>query len=256
MRFQRLAAATVTIAAIIGLSGCASGSTGPTASTGSTGAAPAPSASVTPVGDPLAEFITAAKTLEKETMRFSMTMPGGIDASGSFDLPGSKADMTMTMGAEKFAMRLIGKTLYMKYDTEWMSLDVSKLPANSPMNPSNMAANTEFYTEAATNVQRTGDSFKGTLDIAKSPTADAESLKALGGKSTEVPFTAEVDDKGRLIEMTIDMTQLAPAAGKMTAKYYDFGTKVVVKAPPASQVKPMPKEMLKILAAQGKTTKA
>ncbi|GIE79678.1 hypothetical protein Aph02nite_56280 [Actinoplanes philippinensis] len=257
MKFQRLAAATVTLTAAIGIGGCATGSSG------TAPAAPAPTVSATPVTDPLEDFVAATKSLEKESMKVSMTMTSVLEASGSFDIPGGKADMTMRVtdggDSEEFSIRLVGKTLYMKLEqgsgADWMSLDVSALPAGNSLNPKNMV-NTQLYTDAAVDVTRAGNVFQGKLDLAKAPDSADAGLRALGKKGINVPFTAEIDDQGRLTELSLDMTVLHAKAGKMTAKYFDFGTEVKVAAPPAGEVAPMPKEMVKILAAEGQTAKA
>jgi hypothetical protein len=245
MRFQRLAVTTVTLAAVVlGLGGCNSGA-GDSASTGSE-----PAKSSAPAVSALDEFVAASKKLSGETLRMKMSMPGGMEATGVSDFANRKVEMTMTvaMGSDpiKMSVRLIDQTLFMKYGaaTEWMSVDVSKLSPGSTLNPENMF-NAEALVSAATEVQRNGDSFSGTIDMTKSPTADPASLKALGAKATAVPFTGKVDGEGRLTEMVIDTSGLGAGASTITTKYYDFGTEVDVEAPPAAQVKPMPADMLK-----------
>lgn len=256
MSFQRLAVASVTIAAIVGLGGCNSGSK----DSGSNGAAPV--ATTTASTTPIEEFVAASKKLGDETMKMKMSMPGGVEATGFADLANKKLDMTMKMteGTESvdIAMRLVGETLYMKMDPtsdKWMSLDVSKLPAGNSLNPENLV-NAKDFAAAAVDVKLEGDNFSGTLDMTKSPSADAATLKALGSKATAVPFTAKRDSEGRLIELVIDMSGMGAGAGKITTTYYDFGSKVDVAAPAASEVTPMPEDMLKAFTAQGQTAGA
>ncbi|MEU4162735.1 hypothetical protein [Actinoplanes sp. NPDC026670] len=256
MSFQRLAAASVTIAAIVGLGACSSGSQ----NSGSTGAAPV--ATTTAAATPVEEFVAASKKLGTETMKMKMVMPGGIEATGSADLANKKLDMTMkmSMGTESLdiAVRLVGETMYMKMGPtgdKWMSLDVSKLPKGNSLNPENLA-NAEAFAAAAVDVKLDGDNFSGTLDMTKSPTADPESLKALGAKATAVPFTAKRDSEGRLTELVIDMSGMGAGSGKITTTYYDFGTKVDVAAPAASEITPMPEDMLKAFTSQGQTAGA
>ncbi|WP_433794782.1 hypothetical protein [Actinoplanes sp. CA-252034] len=262
MSLQRLAAAMMALTAAIAIGGCTTGSAG-SGATGPGRTGPAPIISATPTADPLDEFVAATEALQKESMKVSMSMASVLEASGSFDMPGGKADMTMRMTSggdtEEFSIRLVGKKLYMKMEEisgpDWMSLDVSALPAGNSLNPKNMV-NTQLYVDAAVDVTRTGDSFQGKLDLSKAPDSADAGLRALGKKGTVVPFTAEVDDKGRLTEISLDLTVLHAQAGKMIAKYSDFGTEVKVAAPPAAEVAPMPKEMLKMLAAEGQTATA
>ncbi|MBW6438879.1 hypothetical protein KZ829_34630 [Actinoplanes hulinensis] len=244
MRFQRLTVVTVTIAALAGMGGCGSATTDSK-----------PAATTQAAADPLAEFVAASKKLGTETMKMKMEMPGGIEASGVSDLAGKKVDMVMSVGAAgqtmEIAVRLVGDEMFMKYGAtagaKWWRLDVSKLPASSSMNPKNMA-DASAFAQAAVKVEKNGDTFSGTLDMTKSPTADPESLKALGDKASAVPFTAKVDGEGRLTELVIDMSSLGAGAGKMTTTYSDFGTPVSVEAPPAAEVTEMPAEMLKSLS--------
>jgi len=132
---------------------------------------------------------------------------------------------------------------------KWMHIDAAKVPAGSPFSmESNDPKSAAKLIESAAQVEKTGPGrFSGVLDMTKSPTVDADSIKALGAKANAVPFTAEADDQGRLVELVIDMAAVMPGAGKMTTTYSDFGTDVRVEAPPASEVIEMPKEMLGVV---------
>lgn len=249
MRFQRLAAATVTMVALIGLGACG------TSESADPKAADPKAAATTAAADPLAEFVAASKRLSGETMKMKMTMPGVMESNGSADLKNRKLDMVMAISAGGQSMemntKLVGNTMYLQYGgkgTPWMRLDVSKLPAGSQLNPENMA-NAEAFAQAAVDVKKGADgTFSGTLDMTKSPTSDPASLKALGDKAKAVPFTAKADSEGRLVELVIDMSALGAGATKMTTTYSDFGTPVTVEAPPAAEVKDMPADMLKIFS--------
>jgi hypothetical protein len=177
--------------------------------------------------------------------------------------------MSMDMGAlgedSKIELRKVGDDVYLKFgavgqmlggksDKAWMHVDAAKLPAGSSftiMSPEDPAGTKAMIT-AMTKVERVGaNGFKGSLDLAKSPTYNKkDSLKALGG-NTLVPFTAATDDQGRLVELTLDMSGLGastgagavPGGGKMKTTYSDFGTEVSVEAPPAAEVQELPAEL-------------
>lgn len=257
MRNRRVAIAGLALVATIGLTGCGPNSTGESASgAGSTAAEQAKPA------DPAAELAAAATRLSEESLKFKMTMAAGLNAEGVANADGSQADMSMVMGGSTgqgitVAMRKIDDDVWVKYEGElgsmlgakadkWMHIDSSKLPADSPfaMSGSNPKDASKMIA-ATTDVTKDGDrSYQGVLDMTKAPGTDAKSLAALGDKASAVPFTAAVDAEGRLVELVIDVESLAPGGGKMTTTYYDFGTDVSVKAPPAKDVVEMPKEML------------
>jgi hypothetical protein len=157
-------------------------------------------------------------------------------------------------------LRKIGTDVYMKFDgalgavlgdkaDKWMHIDAAKVPEGSPFSmEANDPRNAAEMLAASAQVQKTGDrTFQGVLDMTKSPTADEESLRALGDKAKAVPFTAKADQQGRLVELVIDLAAIAPSSGKMTTTYSDFGTPVSVQAPPAAEVIEMPKEMLGVV---------
>jgi hypothetical protein len=188
-----------------------------------------------------------------------MTMAAGLNAEGVANADGSQADMTMTMdmGGEstKIAMRKIGDDVYVKFDGalgarlggkggKWMHADASRLPAGSAFAMQGNPKDASKLIAATTNVEKTGEgSYQGVLDMTKAPNTNKKSLEALGDKAKAVPFTAKVDDQGRLTELVVDLGAIAPGAGQMTTTYSDFGTEVSVKAPPAGNVVEMPAEL-------------
>ena len=102
----------------------------------------------------------------------------------------------------------------------------------------------------AATVTKTGDTpFKGVLDLTRAPDLARKTIAGLGAKAAAVPFTAQTDLKGRLIQLIVDMGAVSPGAGRMGFAYSDFGTPVTVQAPPAAQVTEMPKELLSLVNA-------
>jgi hypothetical protein len=266
MSNRRLAIAGLALVAALGLTGCGPADGQAQPGTGAPAAAEQ--------GDPAAALAAAAQKLGEQSLRFEMQMIGSITASGAADPKAGKAQMAMDMGAlgdgNKIELRKVGNDVYLQFggavgqmlggqsDKKWMHVDAAKLPAGSSftiMSPDDPAGTKAMIT-AMTKVERSGaNGFRGSLDLAKSPTYNkAGSLKALGG-NTLVPFTAKTDDQGRLVELTLDMSGLGasagagavPGDGKVKTTYSDFGTKVAVEAPPAAEVQELPAELAGML---------
>jgi hypothetical protein len=261
MKMGRLAVTGVTLVALAGLSACGDKNT-PTASTGGTGSSVAATAAATTAAAasaPTEELVAAANKLTSSTGKIHMTMVGGITADGAFDSANKLVDMKMLMpGAGDISVRQVGNDLYMKYGGaaaasfahgKWMHIDASKMPSTSALSlEKNDPRNSAKMLEQATDVTKTGDgTFSGTIDIAKSPTATEQLLAMLKGKSTMVPFTAEVNSDGYLSKMSLDMDSVVAGAGQTVATYSDMGTKVSVAAPPKSKTVEMPASALKLM---------
>ncbi len=252
---RRLAVAGIALFAALGLTAC---------QTDKDGTATPTTAPPAVAHDPAAakELVAAAKKLGQDTVKVDMQMGGGVTMAGAMDPKAGKAEMTMKMTTgEPSDIRIvkIDDDLYLKFSgglgqlagSNWMKLDAADLKAGSnfAIMPKGDPTGANALAKAATQVARTADGYSGLLDISKAPTLNKDSLKALGAKSSTVPFTAKVDPSGRLVEMTVDMSQLSPSAGAMTTRYSGFGDTVTVKAPPSSQVTAPPKELAGLINA-------
>ncbi|GAB1642855.1 hypothetical protein [Krasilnikovia sp. MM14-A1259] len=255
MRNRRLAFAGLALATAITLTGC-----GPKDNATSAGA-PAGTATkqAATQADPTTELAAAVAKLNQDTMRVSMTMAGSVHGGGVADPKAQTAELTMDMGdigqGTKMQLRKVGTDIYLKIGGElgkvtgsgdkWMHLDATKLPAGSSvgMMSGDDPAGAKTLMKAVTEVKRSGDTYTGTLDLSKSPQYNSDKLKALGGKATTVPFTARVDDQGRLTELTVDMERVAAGAGQLKSTYSDFGTAVSVSRPPKSEVTELPSQL-------------
>jgi hypothetical protein len=265
MKTRRLAIAGAAVAAIIGVAGCGpkdQATSGATPAAGASGAA----AATTAPADPKSEFEAAVAQVGDSPVKIKMSMVGGITMTGGIDAQGRKADITMDLGPSGgMDMRQVGTDLYVKAKGQvaatvggksgkWMHIDTAKVPESSALNVQNNDPKiTAKILAASTDVQKTGDkAFAGKVDLTKSPTFKASSAAAMGSiadKLKAVPFTAKLDSQGRLSSIVFDLEAIAPGAGKMTTDYSDFGTPVVAKAPPASEVIPMPSSFRKAMGA-------
>ncbi|WDZ86852.1 hypothetical protein [Micromonospora cathayae] len=207
-----------------------------------------------------------ASTKELSKGDFSFTMAGGeLNGAGKVHMPTKSAEMTMTGGDASDDLAMEMHLVFIDTDT-WVKIQFSGAMATAA--PGNLnsgkyqhldrsrikgvkdlefdfadvdPAGSEALTKAITEVRKTGEGmYAGTLDATKatgSDVLDAETVKALAGQASAVPFTAKLDAQGRLTEFGIEV----PAAGTAKAQnllitYSDYGATTPVQQPPADQV--------------------
>ncbi|MEO3744374.1 hypothetical protein [Plantactinospora sp. B5E13] len=64
-----------------------------------------------------------------------------------------------------------------------------------------------------------------------------------------MPFTAKVDEQGRLTEISVDTKSVSPMLGEMRVAYDNFGKPVEIRKPDPSEVSDMPDELLGLMNA-------
>ncbi|MDG4767589.1 hypothetical protein O7632_26365 [Solwaraspora sp. WMMD406] len=219
-------------------------------------------------GDAREALIAATTKLNEDTVQVAMTMAmganGSMEATGSLDPVNKRAryEMFMGVGSElmKINMIMLEQDLYMRIAGDemaemsdvWLHVDTSKIPDGSAfdMMPDGDPAGAANMIEGLVDVEWTSDTtMSGTIDMTKSSTADPEMLDALGDRATAVPFTATLDDEGRLVELVVDTASLAPGMGTIEARYSNFGAPVSVEAPTDGEIMPLPDAMLGMLEA-------
>ncbi|MDI6105728.1 hypothetical protein QLQ12_44840 [Actinoplanes sp. NEAU-A12] len=256
MRTRRSAVAGLALATVIAAGGC-SGAGDEGAGQGSP---PAPTASI----DPSAELTAAAKKLEEQSLRVAMTVPGAMNVSGVADAKNNRADLTMTgaKGGDSRELRvlLVGTDFYLQIkgplgvrtgvDGLWMRSDASELPADNVLNPDKFI-DAQVFIDGVRKVEKVGaGTFKGLLDPVTSPAADPGASASPAAEADAMPFTAQVDDQGRLTELVIEpsASDAQGAAGSaMKVRYSDFGAPITVEAPSRDKVREMPAELRKAL---------
>jgi hypothetical protein len=248
MRIRRLTIAGVALVAAIGVAGC-----GPA----NDKASPAATVATSKPADAAAALAAAGTKASAQSLRVTMTMGGGISMSGVTDPKTKKSDMTMKLGALGGDARMlrVGDDMYMKFSNSaikqltggkaWLHMNLTT--AGLPLGTTDPLQAAKAL-ESAASVQRVGDSgFKGTLDMSKVLAQSGQKAPASAPAVKDVPFTAKVDDQGRLVEMTMDMSGYSAQLGTMKATYSDFGTPVSVTAPAKSQVAEMPAQLKKTI---------
>jgi hypothetical protein len=237
----------------IGLAGCgtttAPGVT-PTPSAGS-GEPSAPSAAT-------AELTAAAQKLNDDTVKVTLES-SAVRSTGDLDPKADKATMSMKIGANSSVdLRTIGDDAWLQATGvpgvepgKWLHIDGARLAGTSfDTLPDGDAAGAGKFVERMADVNKSGDgSYQGTIDLTK-VAGSGVSVDVLGGKGNSVPFTAAVDDQGRLSKLTIDLSSIDPQLGTMTTTYSDFGAPVTVAQPPAAQVVEAPDSLLQALGAK------
>jgi hypothetical protein len=245
-------------AVALAVSGCAAdGDAAPGASAPAT-AAPSASGDVGPA-DPAAAAALASATSALGTTSFKITVTSGpgLKLIGLMDAPNSTGTGTLTSSSQNTEIEvktlIVGQDLYLQVPgitkgSTWTHVDVSRLPegANVGLRPGQIdPANTSQLLTSTTDVQQVDSrSYKGTLDLTKAAGVaglDQASIKTWGDQAQDVPFTAGLDEQGRLSALTI---QLPAANGQQSQPleilYTDYGTKVDAKKPAASEITEAP----------------
>lgn len=252
MKTRRLAIGGISLFAAIslGIAGCGSGSGSST-----TGGNDKGSTTITQL-TPQERLAEAAQHINKETAKIKLES-SALTADGLMDPANKKMSMTVKMSvvgqSMDMQMIVLDKDVYVKMaglpgmGDKWMHIDGSAVKSGSTLDelfPDGDPGGVRRMLDGMVDVQPDGErGFKGTIDLTKSPTAN-ETIKAMGDKA-KVPFTARLDEQGRLVELTIDMTPVEPEAGKMTVSYSDFGVPVTIEKPAASEIIEAPAELAK-----------
>ncbi|WP_164842203.1 hypothetical protein [Actinoplanes solisilvae] len=259
MRTPRLAglglAATATVA--LALAGCDGGS-GSTTS-GASAPASASGSAAASAADPAAVEALTKATSQLGTTSFKVTatsgtgfkLNGAVDpaqGNGTADLSAKGPNAEVTVKT-----LLAGQDLYLQVPGitkagTWTHVDVARLPegANVGLRPGQIdPVNTSNLLNSSTDVRSTGDnSYAGTLDLSKAiglAGVSQVTIDETGAQAQKVPFTAKLDEQGRLSALTVDIPATnGQAAQPLEVSYTDYGVPVSVTKPAASEVTEAP----------------
>jgi hypothetical protein len=247
--------------ATLAVAGCTTNDGDATPSPGGSG--PAPGASVSAgTADPAAAAALGAATAALGTTSFKITMTSGttLSLTGLMDAPNGKGTGTLELKGSGAGITvqslLVDQDLYVRVPgvtngDNWTHIDVARLPegANIGMRPGQIdPANTAKLLTSTTDVQQVDPrSFRGSLDLTKAVGVtgiDKVTVDSWGTAASSVPFTAGLDDQGRLTELTIDLPAVTgQQAQPLEVLYTDYGTAVVAEKPAASAVTEAPEEL-------------
>jgi len=247
----------VMAAVALTVSGCTADGTTPGAGATSSDSPSAPSSSS--AADPAAAAALGQATAALGTSSFKLTLTSGpgvklvalVDAPNSagtatLNITGPNADITVKS-------LLVGQDLYAQVPgitkaNTWTHLDIAKLPAgaNVGLRPGQIdPANTAQLLTSTTDVQQVdARSFKGNLDLTKATGItglDQVTVDSLGANAQKVPFTAGLDEQGRLSALTIQLPAVnGQQSQPLEVLYSDYGTPVEAKRPSAAEITEAP----------------
>jgi hypothetical protein len=264
VKYRRFAVAGIGALAVasLGLAACSSTSNSASAGSATTSASP----SVAPAD----ALVAAATSLNGKGYDMTLTA-ASVTGKGSVD-PTNHAvtfDAKASEGGQTFELNLtgIGSDLWAKIDlgalnsqvgldpTKWIKIDATKVDESSiGLNLSNLSDVLDIgsLTKAVSNVQRTDAThLTGTIDLTSltgTEKPDADALKKAGAAAKSVPFTATLDDQGRLSDLKINGDSIDSGLSVDIA-LSNVGSPTAVTAPPAADVVPAPAAIYQILGS-------
>ncbi|WP_422771585.1 hypothetical protein ACN28C_00085 [Plantactinospora sp. WMMC1484] len=250
MQHRRLTAIALALITAFGAAACAGPGSGGDGFVASTSSSPEASAA-----DAL---MTAARRLSGEPFTTTVRL-AEMSAQGAMDPTGRRARMSIKFRwagvSADMDVILFGESLYVKEDfyaryggepnlpAEWMRVDYARINRGSaldivsgegPVGAGNLM-------RGLVDVERDGElGFRGTVDLARS-------LKAYGATTTVVPFTATVDQQGRLVAFSVDAEKVSWTTGDIRASYDNLGEPIEVTAPEPAMVVEMPDDRFAVL---------
>ena len=260
MRTPRLAGlglATMATAALA-LAGCADSDTTPGAAGSAAPATPGSVASSS-AADPAAVDALSKATAQLGTTSFKVTatsgpgfkLTGAVDPQqgvGTADLAASGTNAEISVKT-----LLAGQDLYLQVPGvtkagTWTHVDVSRLPegANVGLRPGQIdPVNTSKLLASSTDVHATGaNSYAGTVDLSKAVGLAGVSQVTVdnsGVQAQNVPFTAGLDEQGRLSVLTVQIPAVkGQAAQPLEVLYTDYGVPVTATKPAAAEITEAP----------------
>ena len=199
-------------------------------------------------GKTLADAMSAAFK-DGTSGHMSMDMGGSITAEGDFQVADGKQNSTMTMevAGSKMEMISVGGKTYMKSPmfaggTKWVSMDSATAgdagaPDVNTFDPETMAKALGDKDITVTAKDGGNTTVKMDLNMANLIEAMGDAGDSLGSATASmpksIPVTYTLDSEGRPVETVMNMGM------EIKVTYSDWGKKVSIEAPPASEVTTM-----------------
>jgi hypothetical protein len=262
LKIRRLAIAGVAVFAAAGLmAGCAS-KNGTTASA-------SPSVKPSPTVAPKVALLASATSLASSSYKFTVKS-AGLNGDGAADPANKMVKATATGQMNGVTIKLdfiqISNDLYAKLDLgpltstlgiqtdKYYHADASKLSASPgsslPFGDSGQPIDAAGMLAGINDVQTTdGKHFTGTIDATKMTgdfAPDSDALKKAGDKAKSIPFTATLDDQGRLTDLNVNGSSIDPALA-IEVSVTDYGSATGITKPDSSQVIEAPDSVLQFL---------
>jgi hypothetical protein len=267
MRTRRLTGLSLGVLAAVAISvaGCGNDSGTPGTPAPQSPSAPASSAAADPAAAAALGQATAA--LGTTSFKTTLTAGPGVKLLALVDAPNSKGTGTLTLTGPnaniEITTLLVGQDLYLRVpgitkSGTWTHVDVARLPAgaNVGLRPGQIdPANTAKVLASTTDVRQVDSrSYQGTLDLTKVAGitgVDQVTVDGWGAAAQSVPFTAGLDDQGRLSALTIRLPAVKGQQSQpLEVLYTDYGTTVDVKRPTAAEITEAPDSLYTTLATK------
>jgi hypothetical protein len=260
LKIRRLAIAGVAVFAAAGLmTGCASKN--------GTGASASPTPKPSPTVAPKVALLASTKSLATSSYNFTIKS-AGLNGSGSADPTNKAAKASATGQTSGVSLKVdfiqVGNDLYAKLDLgpltsqlgiqtdKYYHADASKLgdSTNLPFGDTGQPVDASGLLAGVNDVQTTdGKHFTGTIDATKMTgdfAPDSDALQKAGDKAKSIPFTATLDDQGRLTDLNVNGSSIDPALG-IEVTVSDYGSAASISKPDSSQVVEAPDSVLQFL---------
>ncbi|MEU7753491.1 hypothetical protein [Micromonospora sp. NPDC049171] len=220
--------------------------TGDEPDAGRAGASPAPT-------DPAGVLSAAAAKVDGQTYKLTLDTGGTAGGDGTVVLwdPLAKRGLETTSlkvpaGAVKIERLTTGPDVYVRISapdrrvpvwdgkTWWHVGAPGSPPAQQGLDNTKLAGTLT----AATTVRQTGArEYAGTLDLRERSAVLGEGVgNVLGARAGAVPFTAAVDEQGRLVRYRIELASEQSQTAQLDLTYSDFGLSVSAEPPAAGLV--------------------
>lgn len=256
--------------AVAGLGVLAAASLALAACSSTSGSASPKAQSASPSVAPADALVAAATSLNGKGYDMTLTA-ANVTGKGSVD-PANHAvtfDAKASEGGQTIELNLtgIGSDLFAKIDlgalnsqigidpSKWLKVDASKVDASTiGLDLSNLSDVLDIgsLTKAVSNVKRTDAThLTGTIDLTNLTGVekpDADVLKKAGAAAKSVPFTATLDDQGRLSDLKISGDSIDSGLSVDIA-LSNVGSPTAVTPPPAADVIPAPAAIYQLLGS-------
>jgi hypothetical protein len=247
--------AVVSTAVLIALAGC-----GQAADSAAAGTPAAAAPTTTAPADPVARLKAATKEIEAGNYRFEFK-GGPLSGKGYVHKPtnGTKLDMVyddphVKISAELWVVdsatvvRLTRDGQAVGGGGKWVKLDLANSKAKESellgyIAPVDVPGAGQILATATDVVEKNG-ALTGMVDLAKPegvPSIDQNLLDAISRSVHRVPFSATLDDQGRLTKLVLDL--VGPSGGNLSTldfAYTDYGNVTPDAAPPAAETMDAP----------------
>jgi hypothetical protein len=261
---------SITSAALAGLLGFALTGCG-TSTDGDTAGGAATTAATTAPADPKAALIASLAALKTGNYALTVDSPE-TKVTGSVHVPSKSGALKMDVTSEgsSFTMELVGaapdrwvrisstdasiQQLLGSDGKTWSHIDTSKITKGGGLDIDVTNADllgVEPLLQGVTAVKGDGRTITGTIDATKIDAEngflDDEAIKAMGAAASSLPFTATLDDQGRLSKLVIDAPKAGDTpAGKWTYTISGYGEQKA-QTKPAGPIKEMSTKQLQLL---------